>query len=68
MENFINESIIGVILLFLGLAYLIYKLDKVRSSKKRNESIFTRVSNVQSWGIIIISIMSGIILILKNIK
>ncbi len=66
-SNFINnnESILGITMLFLGLVYLIYKFDKEKRLKSEDKSISRRVSDIRSWGIIVILIFGGIILIFR---
>ncbi|MDP5106987.1 MAG: hypothetical protein NWQ31_12550 [Polaribacter sp.] len=66
-SNFINnnEFIVGMIMLFLGLIYLVYKFDKEKRLKSENKSISRRVSDIGSWGIIAILIFGGIILIFR---
>ena len=64
-SDFINENefIVGIIMFFLGLVYLVYKIDKEIRLKSKNKSILRRVSDIRSWGIITILILGGIILI-----
>jgi len=62
-----NEIIVGIISLFLGLCYLVYKVDKEIAQKDIKKNISRRVSDNGSYGVIIFLIIGGIIFILRGI-
>ncbi|WP_299049728.1 hypothetical protein [uncultured Polaribacter sp.] len=57
----------GLILIGLGIIYLVFRMDNQKKESYQDKNITGKTSVVQSWGIIFILFMSGIILIIKGL-
>ena len=57
----------GLILIGLGIIYLVFRMDNQKKESYQDKNINGKTSVVQSWGIIFILFMSGIILIIKGL-
>ena len=56
----------GIILIGLGIIGLLFQLDLKESPKMKNHSILSWKTFLSKWFLIILSILWGFILILKN--
>ena len=67
--NFIEQNpiISGLIFISIGLIILIFRLGKNNSFNMKNHGLISWRLLVQTWGVIIMFILMGIIIILKNI-
>lgn len=65
LENYPIQS--GIILLGLGIICSLFRIDNAKKENYKNKDIIGKKSVINSWGIIIILILSGIITIIKNI-
>ncbi|PQJ76028.1 hypothetical protein BTO13_12690 [Polaribacter gangjinensis] len=52
----------GILMVVIGFVYMFIKLFK---EKDNNINIFTNLSNINSWGIIIFLIVGGVIIIFR---
>jgi hypothetical protein len=66
--DFINNSPIesGIIFIIIGVALLIFKLNKKPKTKFKDSNVLTWKSHVFLLAVIAMSFIYGIILILKN--
>ncbi|MBU3011010.1 hypothetical protein KO506_06325 [Polaribacter vadi] len=65
LENYPIQS--GIILIGLGIIYLIFRVDNQKKESYKTKNVMSKVSVIQSWGIISILLISGIILIIKGL-
>ena len=65
MEEKLIDTLIGLVMMILGAIYLVYKIDKTKTNKDKEKDIWERVSNIDSWGIISILILGGIVIIFR---
>ena len=57
---------IGGLFLFLGLAYLIYKIEKRESFKMKDYDVMSWKAMVNSYALIFMLIVAGIFIILRS--
>ena len=60
MDNFY----IGILLLVCGILYGLWNLNKEQID---NSNIFSKINVIYSWGLVIIFIISGLIMIFKYV-
>lgn len=67
--NFIDENpiISGSIFIILGLVLFAYQINKKNSFKFKDHGLFSWKVLVQTWAMVLMLIISGLILIVKNI-
>ncbi|APG65574.1 hypothetical protein LPB136_09465 [Tenacibaculum todarodis] len=63
MEEKLGDTLIGSAMLVLGIVYFVYRVGK--SKRDNDKGIWERVSNIDSWGIIAILILGGIVIIFR---
>ena len=68
VNNFIDEDplITGLIFILIGVGYLIYKIDKGESFRMKDFSAGGWKALVNSWAIIFMLIIAGLIFIFRN--
>jgi hypothetical protein len=68
ISNFLSENtfIKGSIFLIVGIAYLTYKILKKESFNMNNHGAYSWKALVNSWAIIFMLIVFGLILIFRN--
>jgi len=62
-----NPIISGLILIAIGLIILAFRIDKNNSFRMKDYGLISWRFLVQTWGLIIMFILMGIIMIFKNI-
>lgn len=67
--NFIEQNpiISGLILIAIGFMVLLFRIDKNNSFKMKDYGLISWRLLVQTWGLIVMFILMGIIMIVKNI-
>jgi hypothetical protein len=65
LENYPIQS--GIILIGLGIIYLVFRLDNQKKESYKSKNIMGKVSVIDSWGIICILFIAGIILIINGL-
>lgn len=62
-----NPIVSGLIFIAIGLIILLFRIDKNNSFKMKDYGLISWRLLVQTWGLIVMFILMGIIMILKNI-
>ncbi len=63
-----DNLFIGFILIFLSFCFIFYKISKIDKEESWDElNSISKSSEVQSWGLIAILIVIGLVLIVKNL-
>ena len=65
LENYPIQS--GIILFGLGIICLLFRIDNAKKENYKSKDIIGKKSVINSWGIIIILTLRGVIIIIKNI-
>lgn len=69
MVDFINDNSLlsGTLMLLIGISWLVYQIKKKESFKMKDHGLGSWGVMVSTWGIIVFTILWGLILIIRNV-